>query len=698
MTYKKISIQLKMIWNLYSNPTSRYLNPKENADFFEDHVQPDIEAPVEPIVKASNVGVTVTEGSRFGNFIQSTQGYIRAGVSRIELQTQQGGGAEPVGAESYGKEARRTLREISKATGVEFTSVHIPTNVGNLSGLGQQGFSDDQRKRDLDEVKKAIDFAADVAQGGAVVIHTGEYQRAISEQKWAKDEHGNYQFLGYDEEPGRAITYMVDERTGQVLTDIRKSQIIREPVYRTDEKGNYVDYEGNILDPSDPEDLFERVPEWDEEKKRFITREVTWKEIEERTREYNRKHKEKITEAEMAFRINMSTNLLRNRGMSIYYAREYERLKEAREKLEKQYKFYEEAESRMSPEELKQVMMEDESLRHYGVHGESMTPSELIKKRLAQIKMEMKHIHESSASADAEADKINDTLKYVKPIDVYAKEQSLKSYAEAGIYAWQQTQNNPYVKKDIFLAPENIFPEMGYGSHPDELIDLVKNAREKMVEYLTSPEIEDPHRILNKENGKIVFQKVKNPYYRPDMTPEKARKIAERHIKATLDTQHLGMWRKHFVPKPGETKQQTDKRFNKWYMQQIKKMEKEGIIGNIHLVDSLGGGHHHLAIGEGDLPLTDALSYLKKKGYFNKGGILSSEAHGEETFGTHRMLTKTWSALGSPIYSRFVPGMRGGQWGEIQGGYFGYTAPPMSIVGAYAPSEDWKFWSQTPIE
>ena len=38
-----------------------------------------------------------------------------------------------------------------------------------------------------EEIKKAVDFAGDI-QGGAVVFHTGEWQRPFSEQDWNKGE------------------------------------------------------------------------------------------------------------------------------------------------------------------------------------------------------------------------------------------------------------------------------------------------------------------------------------------------------------------------------------------------------------------------------------------------------------------------------------------------------------------------------
>ena len=78
----------------------------------EANQERNIEKPMFPV---NEIGQTVTEGRQFGSLIQTATAAIRAGAGRIELQTQMGGGAEAVGAESYGKEARETLRELARA-------------------------------------------------------------------------------------------------------------------------------------------------------------------------------------------------------------------------------------------------------------------------------------------------------------------------------------------------------------------------------------------------------------------------------------------------------------------------------------------------------------------------------------------------------------------------------------------------------
>jgi hypothetical protein len=741
-----------------------------------------------------HLGMSVTEGQRFGTFRQSIKAALHLGARKVELQTQMGGGAEPVGAESYGKAAREELREISRANELEISAVHAPSNIGNLSGyVPRQGgpgeFSDEQRLVSLEEIKKAVNFSADVAGGGAVVVHTGEWQRPISEQPWALernadgspkvDEKGNniYRFLSYQEEPGRGVTFMVDDRTGRVLSDVRKSQTVREPLFieagdapdpitgvdfsqsvgKWDakrsrvlgdghiKKGDLLNKEGEWLDPDEPDDLFWRIPKYDESGTRFLSRELNWGDFEKRSKEWNERNKKFIAQGlthehraeDEFFKTQLETQILQYRGSGLFYGRFYEQEKKSLDELKKAKQFYDKLESEMDPEDKWKIAVEKyPRIRSSEVARlitpQTSDPSEVLADAIKEQELELKYIRESSAAADSQADTQLDTLRHIVPVDVYAKKQSMKSYAEAGIHAMQQSDTNPHVNRPIFVAPENIFPEFGYGSHPEELRDLVKDARENMINFLTKKEIEDPYGRLytedeaarlgvnkfSSEHGKEEAEKlgkrfftgkiktIQNPYYHKDMSKEQASKEANEHIRATFDTQHLGMWRKHFqgiwLKSEGrfENKQETDARFKEWYLDQVKMLHEEDVVGHIHYVDAMGAGHHHLPAGQGDLPVIDAVKYFRDRGYTSS---ITSEGFGEEQISQGRILTESWKSLGSSVYG--TEGMHlggggagGGRWENIHQSYFGQNKPPYYVFGSYAPSNDWTLWSQTPME
>lgn len=650
-----------------------------------------------PLLGVEEVGKTVTEGGRFGTLIEQATGAIREGVGRIELQTQmEGATAEAAGAESYGKDARRDLREMAKANQITITGVHAPTQIGNMSGYAgpERGFVDEQRKTEVEEIKKAIKFAAEAAQGGAVVVHTGEFQRPISEQPWAKTKEGDYLFKHYQEEVERAVIPIVDDRTGRMLSQIRKNEEVPRAVWnRYKGKTGYVDDKGQRVEPDDYIDyeknkvsFKDRVPEYDEEKGTFKVHREKWenfvREAKDRNREFEKKFGRKpvgdeIVKPEEAFIIaTTETQEKISEGWAQNYAqgldREFKLLKE----IKKARDFYARLEAAI-PKEERWKLMKQVSVDKYGnltqlgiIPAENKLPTELIDERLKEVRRDITARREMVTGQRQQALQQRILRDHAVAIDKYAKKQTMKSYVEAGVYAMDVSHTSPYVKKDVFIAPENIWPEMGYGSHPEELIELVREARKAMADHL-----------------------VKQRKY----DQKTAEKEARDHIKATLDTQHMGMWWKHFQFKQGETEEDARKRFNRWYMDEIRKMEKEGIIGNIHLVDSIGGGHQHLAVGQGNLPLKTALRYLKEKGYT---GYISSEAHGEERFGKGRMIMETWKALGSPIYGALGPIRPGApqSFSDIHQSYFGQHQSPYYVFGGYAPSNDWTLWTQVPLE
>lgn len=643
----------------------------------------------EPILTTGQIGQTVSEGPGQGTFLESVQGAIRKGAKAVELSISTR--APGTGPDSYTKEKLREIREMAKANQVELVSVHVPVEkVGNLSGYNpQQGFIEEQRFMQVNEVKKAIKFAAETTDGGAIVVHTGEFQRVMSEQPWARTKYGD--FRAYEEEPDRFVAYLVDDRTGRVVTDVKKTQVVYEPVYitarerglagKTDPKTghvfretDWVNIKDQWLDPANTEQLFERVPKWNPDKTNFEVKRVTWDDFKKRAEAWNKEHAAEIARnpdryvsaEEMFMRTQMENRVLQAKGSSLFHAQHYEHYKEQYDKLRGALKFYEELEKKVPPEEQWKIMKE----RRTGLPPdiavpENVLPTQYIKEMMKQAEDSMRYIHEASSSADAQARQIEEDMTHIKSVAKFAKEQSVKSYAEAVLYAIDIT-NEHKLNNPLFIAPENILPEYGYGSHPNELIELVNLTRERVKE-----------RLMVERN----------------MSEHRAEELAKRHVMATLDTEHLGIWRKHFVRKSAETDEDFKKRFDGWYMEQVKKLHEAGIIGHLHIADGFGYENANLPAGTGVIPVVDAVTYLVKHGF--KGPFLS-EGYGD----SERMLRQTWKAFGSPIYSFVGPVAPGApvRWSDVQHSYFGHTNPPNYVFGAYAPSNDWTLWSQTPME
>jgi len=637
----------------------------------------------EPILTVNEIGQTVTEGrAGGGTFIESMQAAIFKGAGSVELSAVPAGAEPGTGVESYGVEKRQQLREIARANEIKIASVHTPSQIGNLSGFAgpERGFVDEQREVFLNEVKKAINFAADVTGGGAVVVHTGEYQRPISEQPWARDEYGRLVFKHYEEEPERAIMRVVDDRTGQVIHHLRKNQEIYRPVWQkadkdyeyVDEKTgetikvkkdvDYVDYEGRKVG------IENRVPVYDESTGRFKVEKLTWDDFVSEAEERNKYNPERKITPELAMlHASIETQAGQARGWALYHGMHMKEHLDNLEKLKEAYNRYKAMED-ATPEDEKWKIMRSVSkdITHLGViPSENKLPSEVINEAITQTRHYIEHIKEGSVGYEQQAKEQELFKLHAMPIGEYAKKKTMQSYAEAGIYALDQTKTR-HLAKPVFLAPEQVFPEHGYGSHPEEMIELVQTARQEMT------------RRLVQERG---FSK------------EEAKKAAQEHIKATLDTEHIGMWKRYYVKQEGESEEQFTKRFNGWYMDQIKKMDEAGIIGHVHIADGFGYGHANLPAGHGDMPVVDAIQYLKKKGY---SGALLSEGYGDQT----RMLRETWKTFGSPIYGATGPVRPGGptRWSDVQHSYFGRGQGPYYVFGAYSPSNDWTLWTQVPLE
>lgn len=271
------------------------------------------------------------------------------------------------------------------------------------------------------------------------------------------------------------------------------------------------------------------------------------------------------------------------------------------------------------------------------------------------------------------------------PIEAFAVAKTTDSYAEAGIMAFKETQEG--IQRGTVKNPLKVGPEIGwpdyYGGHPDEFIKIVKDSRQRMVDMLTQQKLKD----------KTTGQEHDNPYFDPSINTSKAQELAKTHIGGTFDTSHLGMWLAHFPAKPGETEEKRVKRFNEeFFIPQVKKLADSGVVAGIQLVDSGSASHGHLPPGQGIFPVIETAKIFNEKGF---KGFMVSEGHDEEQFGQGRITSKMWEAAGAATgYFQGKPTL----WRDVQHAYFGKTYSPTFIFGAYVPSNDFRLWSEIPLE
>jgi len=627
-------------------------------------------------VKPGDIGIS--HGA--GDVLQGLNANIRKGASTIELGFTGVGkgnlGSGQTTPEMFGKDKREAIRQLQKINEVRATT-HASIGISGLSGMQEEQFSDRAAESNLNELKRAIDFAADATQGGPVTVHTAEFPRDIGDKY---KEH----FEAYPVEEGETakeeMVTLVDSHTGR-LTGINKGLEIHEPEWekKENEKGELqpIDYNGKFI--SNEETYARGVPKYDKDGK-IIFKTKTWNNfVDEAKKRSEREGKEFSPAQEFYYQYQLS-QLERSRPFSQSYRREYERIKERLDLLHMKKKEFEFSKAESKDKENKkkarliEFLQENHLLESKGQAMDILYSDkkaiDLISEEIHKTELEAQSRKDGFIGHEKEIHQIHESRKRIVPTQDFALKRSAKNYARAAMYAYDREKAKG-LKEDLFIAPENFLTESGtYGSHPEELKELVLESRKEMTKMLKD---------------------------RNNFKESEAREIADNHIKATFDIGHAYTWKKYFKPKDKyETEDQRETRFQKWLMNQVDDLNKKGIIGHIHLSDNFGYGDEHLTPGEGSAPLKEFVKKMQEAGY---EGLMIAEpgAQAEQEF--HEVMTGAWAHLGTtPMY-------RTSRWVDIEDSYLGRTSAPYRIVGAYAPSEEYRgaekgspFWTGLGLE
>ena len=541
-------------------------------------------------LNANYIGISTPP---FRDQLESLKTRIFQGASQVELGfTGRGKGSASQGSitpEQLGKEEREQVRLLAKLNNIEL-STHTTVGVGSLSGFDerQNVFNPEAQEANMQEVRRTIDFAAETARGGPVVVHTGEFPRPIDK---FKDE----QFQNYQGEEEHAPVYLADPETGQVIP------------LRRDTK---------ILEPEEWEDEAKRIPKMENGEIKF--KEQRYKDIVE---DFN-----KLSDEE-------KQNFKNDPG--IYFYNKY------------------------ADRQIQQL--QGEQNRYYSWAEEMQGKDE----------NQARYFREAALSHARQVAELKNQLARIQPIEQVGVQRSADALARAGIYAFQKEREEK-LEKPLFIAPENIFPEMGYGSHPAELKNLIATSRERMQEKLWDGEKHAP----TPEGQKLGIY-----------SQQKAHQVAEDHIKATFDIGHLNTWKKYF--------RGTEEEYNQWVEKQIDTLTKDKSVGHAHITDNFGYFDEHVTPGEGTAPVAGFIKKLKESGYEGKF-IIEPGAQDVKAW------TGAMRSFNSPVYR-----INGGSasWTEVEGGYFSQARSPTYVVGGYSPGaslgeeyNDWRFWSRLPIE
>ncbi len=551
-------------------------------------------------------------------------GVVELGFTGKGKGSLKGGNTTP---EMFGKDEREAMRQLSRINEVPL-SVHASVSVGDMSGRTERGFDPQLQQQNVNEIKRAIDFAADTAEGGPVVVHTGEFPRSIHEK------FGKEGFRAYPEEEKKAQIFLADEKTGQIIA-IGKDQEFFEPVpdKRDPKTGEPVSFKLN-------------------EDGTIELRKRTYDDIIDEEKKKAKMHGEKFIPEKAFIEHYYRAKRDEAHAMALRWAGDAKAHIAQADEIKKEYLKAKELEKGLT-EAQKKAEAERLIRAAKGRFSDASSPSEFYKKQFEDNERNIRFMQEYSLSASKNVKEIDESISRMKPIEDVGLSRASRGVARAAMHAFEVTKSKK-LKKPLFVAPENLFPEQGFGSHPDELKKIISKSREAMSDML----VENRH-----------------------MSRSQADKIAADHIKATFDVGHAFTWKKFFKGKPEE--------FEKWLMKKVDELNKEGIIGHVHVSDNFGYYDEHLTPGEGDVPIGDFLKNMRKAGY--EGPVIVEPAHQDV-----QAMLGAWRALQSPIYR--IDGATE-TWTDMQWAHAGHTYSPGYVVGDYAPNpETWTLWSGVPLE
>ncbi len=578
-----------------------------------------------------------------GDVGEGLKANIFRGLKTVELGffgTGKGFRSQPTGAtpESFGTTEREDIRQLARINEVEL-STHAAPDIGSLAGFTGERYSREAKEAALQEVRRALNFAADTARGGAVVVHigsrNGELPRALVEV--------DKQFRLHPREEERRPIQLIHERTGQLMSIPMNETFIESSI---DEKTGEMTRKTKTF-----KDLYEEEQTTAEQEKRPI-------ELKNIFGLYRRREEELLEGEKNRFLYIAKEEKQKYTSIKNVYDNYIKKLEDDGTDVEALRSYV------RGQLELRGMMPKSEGPYDKEAWEQYRDkPEDYLKDRLKEIENNYKAHEEIAISRDRELGQLKQQTQELKPAQEYVLKEIKESLAQVALDAYYMEKSRG-LEKPLFISPENWSPE-SYGSHPKEYKEIIVQSRAEMQKRL-------------EEQG---------------VKSKEAQRIAEDHIRGTFDVGHLNFWRKYFKPSDPSNPKKADEEFRAWVDKEIDQLKDDNIIGNVHLSDNFGYHDEHLAPGQGNAPIEKFVEKLEKWGY--KGKYIGEPGGQKEGF-YHTAWTGALNTLRSPMYR--VDGHYA-RWSDIEQSYFGNVPQsPGFLVGDIVPSKDWTLWSETPLE
>lgn len=636
----------------------------------------------------SEIGTTVAPQQQAQRGLDAQ---LRTGAKLVEINVGDvgpatvglsGGGPIPVGG--YGKEERQEIKELAQVNKATVTT-HAGSST-TMSPLGQRGPDKEQRERNMEELRADVDFAHDIG-AESVTVHVIGTPRPL--QRISEREGGKIQIMGQEEH------HFVDMKTGKLVGNIGGSDEMQMPQLKRNPKGGW-DF---VYDKDTHGIKYYNSQDFGLQQGESITFDTAARYFEKNKQQVLRNSNlspdqiDRVTGEELAIAHYFTQNEIVQRSQ---WQKAQNHSKMSREVLDLLgnpedkksliYNLYNPDEySKLSRKEREKL---DEDLKKaskgYGefsfvVPGLDPTDSESwneVRPMIQRRYEELTDVQQSQMlQAGGAKQKLTETeqllspynddvlgRKYysrIQPLTHLAEKENIEGVADLAYHSYQRSKQT---KQKVTITPENIFPKF-YGSHPDELRDVVINSRKLFEKQL-------------REKEKI--------------NPKDAEKLSKEFIGACFDVGHANMWKRYW-------KGDKDK-FDDWLVGETEKLAKEGIIKKIHVNDNFGYEDDSLPPGQGNVPIKRVVDKIRE----HTGKIpIISEGFGVSRDQSWRQITEAWELFNPHVYNQAHVSNTGIKrtWDKLH--YFDSnfrSYNPGFLAGPAAVEEDLTTWEDLPLE
>ncbi len=484
------------------------------------------------------------------NQIQEVGNLLNQGMKHIELQ--------PLNPEVFDQIPKQHFKEIARLqemAGAE-TSLHAP--ILEPSGLGKEGWSEEDRKMVENQFKDVVDKAQELNPNGQmpIVIHSSAIpgsEESPIDPELRKEYVDKYKKAHGGKDPEKEhLDGLKYKRIVAINRDTKQTV----PIER-DKKIYPGMAEERLYSPTEQIDIMNHS-QWDNKLSNLVF-------YKDRGNEVFEKYYPIIAP-----------------DMSMYLTK-----KISQEEFDKRLKADPMKKAAYNQVVNAQVYLENADLELNSLFNQawefgSDKDKEELKKISKNYAEKIKNLHERGKTMDIGLkseiqQELIEGLRVLRPqifvpIEEFAKEKSSETFANV---AWDAYKK--YKDKAPALCVENLFPGMAF-SRSEQLKGLIDETREK-----------------------FMIQAVKNGY-----SKEEAKRAAEKMVGAIWDIGHLNMQRKSGFK-------------TKDIIEETKKMAP--YIKHVHLTDNFGYSDSHLPPGMGNVPTKEILTELEKVGYKGKGVV-----------------------------------------------------------------------------